>query len=428
MKRRDFLKTSATIGVTSGVAAAAGSASVFAADAVTPMQSAAGDRKLWTDTLVKIAQPVLSNLAAGTLQRNWPMEYSPTWDGRNKKCAYLEACGRLSMGLAPWLALGGDATPEGKQREQLASQLRAGIAHAVNPQSADYMLWRETSQTLVDAAYLAQAFLRAPEALWYPLDLVTRQRVLAECRALRRVNTFNSNWLLFMAMVEVFLDWADDSADQYRITTALNMIESWYVGDGWYSDGPQLHVDYYNSFVIHPMLVDVLDTQRVIAERKKQSTKAIQERYDRALKRMRRYAEFLERMISPEGTYPAFGRSITYRTAIFQALGHCAVLHQLPDEITPGQVRAGLTAVIHRMFAAPGVFDGQGWLTLGFAGHQPNIADYYSNAGSMYICSLGFNALGLPADDAFWTAPAEDWTAKKAWAGQPFKKDYAVDY
>ena len=132
MKRRDFLKTSATIGVTSGVAAAAGSASVFAADAVTPMQSAAGDRKLWTDTLVKIAQPVLSNLAAGTLQRNWPMEYSPTWDGRNKKCAYLEACGRLSMGLAPWLALGGDATPEGKQREQLASQLRAGIAHAVD--------------------------------------------------------------------------------------------------------------------------------------------------------------------------------------------------------------------------------------------------------------------------------------------------------
>ncbi|MEI6624433.1 MAG: type I-U CRISPR-associated protein Csb2 [Actinomycetes bacterium] len=303
-----------------------------------------------------------------------------------------------------------------------------GVVQSFDPSGPDYMLWHETGQTLVDSAYLAQAFLRAPATLWEPLDATAKQRVIAEFKALRRVVPPNNNWVLFMAMVEVFLHWLDEGADQYRISTALNTIESWYVGDGWYSDGPQLHVDYYNSFVIHPMLVDVLDTQRVVAERKKQSTKAIQERYDRALKRMRRYAEFLERMISPEGTYPAFGRSITYRTAIFQALGHCAVLHQLPDEITPGQVRAGLTAVIRRMFAAPGVFDAQGWLTLGFAGHQPNIADYYSNAGSMYICSLGFNALGLPADDAFWTAPAADWTAKKAWAGQPFKKDYAVDY
>ena len=428
MKRREFLKTSATIGVTSGMAAAAGSASLFAADAAAPPQTSAGDRKLWTDTLVKIAQPVLSNIAAGTLQKNWPMEYSPTWDGRNKKCAYLEAFGRLSMGLAPWLALKDDGTAEARQRAQLAAMLRAGVAQSVDPSGPDYMLWHETGQTLVDAAYLAQAFLRAPATLWEPLDATAKQRVIAEFKALRRVVPPNNNWVLFMAMVEVFLHWLDEGADQYRISTALNTIESWYVGDGWYSDGPQLHVDYYNSFVIHPMLVDFLDTQRVVAERKKQSTKAIQERYDRALKRMRRYAEFLERMISPEGTYPAFGRSITYRTAIFQALGHCAVLHQLPDEITPGQVRAGLTAVIRRMFGAPGVFDAQGWLTLGFAGHQPNIADYYSNAGSMYICSLGFNALGLPADDAFWTTPAADWTAKKAWAGQPFKKDYAVDY
>jgi hypothetical protein len=80
------------------------------------------------------------------------------------------------------------------------------------------------------------------------------------------------------------------------------------------------------------------------------------------------------------------------------------------------------------MFAAPGVFDANGWLTLGFAGHQPTIADYYSNAGSMYICALGFVPLGLPTTHAFWTAPAEDWTARKAWSGQPFKKDYAVDY
>ena len=95
-------------------------------------------------------------------------------------------------------------------------------------------------------------------------------------------------------MTESFLDWADGSGDQYRLSTILNRIESFYVGDGWYSDGPKFHMDYYNSWVIHSMLVDVLATQKLVAERKKQNTKPIQDRYDQALKRMRRYAEFNE--------------------------------------------------------------------------------------------------------------------------------------
>lgn len=428
MKRREFLKTSATLGVTSTLAVTASAVPSSAADHSAPVQDAVSDRRLWTETLFKISQPVLSNLAAGTLQRNWPMEYSPTWDGRNKKCAYLEALGRLSMGLAPWLALQADDTTEGRQRAQLASWLRAGVAQSVDPAGPDYMLWHETGQTLVDSAYLAQAFLHAPSVLWEPLDAVTKQRVITEFKGLRRVVPPNNNWVLFMAMVEVFLHWLDEGADQYRISTALNTIESWYVGDGWYSDGPQFHMDFYNSYVIHPMLVDVLATQKAVAARKQQSTVAIQARYDKALTRLIRYAEFIERMVSPEGTYPAFGRSITYRTGIFQALGYCALIKKLPEGISAGQVRAAMTAVMRRMFSAPGVFDAGGWLTLGFAGHQPNIADYYSNSGSMYICSLGFLPLGLPANDPFWTVPAEDWTAKKAWAGQPFKKDYAVDY
>lgn len=430
MKRRDFLKTSATIGATSAVTASVSALPLVAASApaADAPQDGASDRKLWADTLVRIAKPVLTNISAGTLQKNWKVEYSPTWDNRNAKVAYLEAFGRLSMGLAPWLSLGGDATPEGKQREELAAQLRAGIAHAVDPQSPDYMLWHDTAQTLVDAAYLAQALLRAPAVLWEPLDATTKQRVIAEFRGLRRVTPFDNNWVLFAGMTESFLDWVDGSGDQYRLSTILNRIESFYVGDGWYADGPKFHMDYYNSWVIHSMLVDVLNTQKFVVERRKGNVKPVQDRYDQALKRMRRYAEFNERMISPEGTFPAFGRSATYRTAAFQALEHCALLHQLPEGISPGQVRAGISAVIRRMFAMPGIFDAQGWLTLGFAGHQPNIADYYSNSGSMYICSLGFIALGLPLTDPFWSAPAEDWTQKKAWAGQPFKKDYAVDY
>jgi len=103
-------------------------------------------------------------------------------------------------------------------------------------------------------------------------------------------------------------------------------------------------------------------------------------------------------------------------------------MDKLPDGISQPQVRCAMTAIMKRMFGQEGVFTKDGWLQLGFAGHQPNIADYYSNSGSMYLTSLGFLSLGLPADHLFWTGPFTEWTSKKAWSGKPFKKDYAVDY
>ena len=77
-----------------------------------------------------------------------------------------------------------------------------------------------------------------------------------------------------------------------------------------------------------------------------------------------------------------------------------------------------------RMFSVDGNFTDKGYLQLGFAGHQPGLANYYSNNGSLYMTSLVFMPLGLPATHPFWTAPAEQWTSQKAWSGQPFREDY----
>src|SRR4029450_3259385 len=69
-----------------------------------------------------------------------------------------------------------------------------------------------------------------------------------------------NNWLLFSAMVEAALARLGAAWDRMRVDYALRQHEQWYRGDGVYGDGPELHWDYYNSFVIHPMLVDVLAT------------------------------------------------------------------------------------------------------------------------------------------------------------------------
>lgn len=381
----------------------------------------AEDRLYWANLLYKMTYPVIHNLAEGTLRKNMPLETPPNYFLKVEKVTYMEAIGRTLAGVAPWLALPDDDTKEGALRKQLKADLLRGLPRCVDPSSSDYLNFRTESQPIVDAAFIAHGFLRAPKALWEPLDTVTKKRFVEEFSSLRNRKASYSNWLLFSGIIECFLMSIGEQYDPVRIDIAIRKMKEWYVGDGWYSDGPKFSMDYYNSFVIHPMLVDMLK----ICSEKKFST---QEEYETAVKRMVRHAEFLERLISPEGTYPAFGRSITYRTGAFQALAQTALMEKLPEHVSPAQVRCGLTKIMHNMFDHSANFDKNNWLILGFNGIQPMIADQYTSTGSLYLATLGFLPLGLPADNHFWTDAAADWTAKKAWSGQPTKKDYKVEY
>jgi hypothetical protein len=392
----------------------------------------AQDRAYWVKLAYTMAAPVLENMANGTLQKNMKLELSPSWDNRDKKVAYMECFGRLMAGITPWLTLPDDDTAEGKQRKQLREWALKAYANAVDPESPDYLGWRSGGQTLVDAAYVVESLLRGYDALWVPLDSVTKQRYIKELQGLRRYDPCTTNWLLFCAMEESFLMKIGASYDQYRIHMAMNKVEEWYVGDGWYSDGAAFAFDYYNSYVIQPMYLECL---QMIKEkypndswicRSNGSENGVQKRYANVLKRMQKYGVILERFISPEGTFPVVGRSITYRMAVMQPLALLAWKKLLPDELHNGQVRAGLTAVMKRMFEGKGQtnFTSDGYLTIGFVGSHPNTADWYTNNGSLYMTSLAFMPLGLPADDAFWTDAPEKWTSKKAWEGDDFPKDH----
>ena len=381
------------------------------------------DRELWAGILYQMAAPVLSNMSEGKLQENMLVELSPTWDGRDKRVTYMECFGRLMAGLAPWLSLPDDDTAEGIQRKQLREWALKSYAQSVDPESKDYLLWRKEGQPLVDAAYIAESFLRGYDALWVPLDDLTKQRYIAEFQQLRRVDPPYTNWLLFSSTVECFLKKAGAQTDYYRITSALRKVDEWYVGDGWYSDGEDFAFDYYNSFVIHPMYVECLE---VMTNGGKQNIWNVKGgNFPNALKRMQRFGMILERFVSPEGTFPVFGRSITYRTGVLQPLALLSLRGWLPKELPAGQVRAAMTAVIQRMFGDNRNLNAEGYLTLGFNGSQPNISDWYTNNGSLYLASLAFLPLGLPADAPFWTDAPQPWTSKKAWGGEDFPKDHA---
>lgn len=379
------------------------------------------DRDYWTSLAYSMAAPVLSNMAEGTLQKNMLVEVSPNWDGRDIKVTYMEAFGRLMAGIAPWLSLPDDDTPECTQRKQLRQWALASYRNAVDPDSPDCLLWSGQGQALVDAAYVAESFLRAYDALWAPLDDITKQRYIEAFKGLRRIDPPYTNWLLFSSTIESFLAKTGAECDEYRVNSAIRKVEEWYTGDGWYADGPAFAFDYYSSYVFHPMY---LETLQAMIDSGRYTRIHYGKHYDRALKRAQKFSIVLERLISPEGTFPVFGRSIPYRMAAMQPLALMAWYGRLPDGLTDGQVRSALTTVMHRMFDGKENFNEKGFLTIGFTGRQPNVADWYTNNGSLYMTSLAFLPLGLPPTHPFWSDAPLAWTSQKAWGAQPFPKDH----
>jgi len=375
------------------------------------------ERAYLIKSLVRIADPVLTALSKNELKQLMPMEAKT---GDRKNYTYLEAFGRLLAGMAPWLELGPDQTPEGVLRKKYIELARTGLHNATDPNSPDFMNFNKGAQPVVDAAFLAQALLRAPRQLWEPLDAPTKANIIAAFKSSRVITPGYNNWLLFSATIEAALLKFDNYGDRMRMDYAIKQHQLWYKGDGLYGDGADFHWDYYNSFVIQPMLLDVLQSLQNAGIDQKST-------YDTVLKRARRYAAIQERLISPEGTYPPIGRSLAYRFGAFQLLSKIALIHALPDAVKPQQVRAALYTLIKRQLEAPGTFDDKGWLQVGLYGHQPDIGEGYISTGSLYLCSEAFLILGLPPSDEFWQKADEDWTAKKVWKGTDVETDHAID-
>ena len=375
-------------------------------------------RKQWIDAMCKIVTPVLDMLEQGKLKQSLPL----TFHEERKAFAPLEAFGRSMLGLAPWLEADSEILDEEERTRQAVYRAKAVrcIEMATNPESPDFMLFDEGGQPLVDAAFLAHALVRAPKALAAALPEETRKHLADALRSTRKIPAYNSNWLFFSAMVEAGLYVIGEPYDIMRVIYPMRVFQQWYKGDGIYGDGAMFHWDYYNSFVIQPMYVDLVRLFENEHEEIRQMKHVV-------LKRAARYASQLERMIGPEGSYPIIGRSICYRFGAFQMLSQAALEHMLEPHISPASVRCGLSAVIARVMSSPDLFDKNGWLRPGVFGYQPELAEEYINIGSLYLCSAVFLPLGLAPQDAFWSAPDEEWSAKKVWAGGHIVIDHAQD-
>src|ERR1700761_3469107 len=239
----------------------------------------------------------------------------------------IECFARTFCGIAPWAN-----KPEESKR--IAYQL-LHIGLSLLPKGG-----MSNKQYLVEAAYLCMGFLRAPD-LWHTVGSHYQNLFIDFISQAKLIHAQNNNWVLFPAMIETFEMVYLSTGNINIVGSALAQMENWYAGDGFYKDGPDFQMDYYNSYVIHPMIMEIVSQWM-------NPPNTIDFGYTIYAKRARRYAIYLENLISPEATFPIMGRSSVYRYAAFAHLSDMLRRGMLEEDFSIG-ARTALSNVIVRM-------------------------------------------------------------------------------
>lgn len=366
----------------------------------------------WKKCMLKIAKPVLESCASDNLKKNMPL-YSNNVE-RAEKYSHLEALGRTILGISLWI----ENETEDVDKEIIRELAIKSIVNAVNENANDYMNWDQGDQPLVDAAFMALGILQAKEQLWHKLPRETKNKLMHEMKKTRKIAPWRSNWILFSAIIEVFIYEfeGEDSCVKSVIDYAVSQFEQWYVGDGFYKDGDSFHFDYYESIVIHPFLLEI-------------SKRIPWIQHEKYITRSLRYSKILLNLINKDGTYPLIGRSLCYRGGVFHLLAKIAGENLMKENVNENikvngnEIRASLTAVLNKYMNAD-LFDSEGWLKVGVVSQQFGLAEEYVNTGSLYMFMSMFLVLG---NDEIWNGEKCFGSSLRAWDGVDVQFDNSLE-
>lgn len=309
----------------------------------------------------------------------------------DKPAIELEGFSRPLWALAPYW-LGG-----GQGAEDLAALYRRGLASGSDPQHPEY--WGDTKdydQCFVEMAAIACAILEVPEKVWEPLSPAAKQNLARWLDTINHNYIPRCNWLFFQVLVNLALDSVGMPCDLAASERSLQEIDSWYVGDGWYSDGPSAvkpQKDYYIPWaiqyygVLYSVFAQARDPQRAALYR------------ERALVFGRQFAHWFD----TDGAALPFGRSLAYRFGQCAFYSACvwAGLEPLPLPVMKGIIVRNL-----QWWMEKPIFDRDGVLTVGYCYPNFYMAEQYNAPGSPYWGMKSFLLLALPGDHPFWAAPA----------------------
>ncbi|WP_203903700.1 DUF2264 domain-containing protein [Virgisporangium aliadipatigenens] len=278
----------------------------------------------------------------------------------------------------------------------LAHWYAEGIDAGTDPASPEaWPRLADVPQARVEAASIAIALHESRAVLWDALDDRVRARVvdwLAE--AVGRTDYPQCNWLWFQNVVEAFLRSVGGPWSSSDLERNIAATESWYRGDGWYTDGHGRHFDWYAGWAMnfYPLWYCRMSGPYV--------DEATWARYR---ERLRAYLDGVQHLYSPGGAPLHQGRSLTYRHAALAPVWAGAVFDATP--LSPGRTRRLANGVL-RYFTGARLGD-DGLQPIGWRGAFPAIRQPYSGAGSPYWSGKAFAGLVLAPDHPVWTDAEE---------------------
>lgn len=333
----------------------------------------------YTDILLKLLEPLKAYYSESCAQLNLGGHQA----GYGNKVAGMEGFLRVLWGLVPYWKSNPEST-------YLLDIYQQGIANGVNPEHKDY--WgnlHNKDQRMVEIAALSYALLSVPDKLWLPLKQQDKDHLAAWLCQINHYTQAENNWQFFKVMANIALKKLGMRYDQDQIDNAIQKYESFYLGNGWYSDGKRPQKDYYISAGIHfYSLLYAVFMEDEDAERAKLYK-------DRA----KIFAETFIYWFDEDGRALPFGRSLTYRfvqTAFFSVY-LLAGIDGLPMDVIKGIITRNLET-----WMSQPICDNAGVLTTGY--YYPNLimSEGYNAPGSPYWCLKTFLLLELPDTHPFW--------------------------
>lgn len=314
----------------------------------------------------------------------WPSYYDPSSDP-------IEGFSRVMPLFGAWCASGRATTlrlPDGSMLS-LPDAFRKGLLAGTDPHGPGY--WGSstagTNQRTVEAADIALALWLFRDSVWRNLPPRKRDAVAAWLALLDRQPTLDNNWHLFYVLADRVLTALGHPGLISGAAAHYRRAKEFHLGDGWFTDGPGGHIDFYNAWAFHYLLtwIDRIDPN-----------------WDHAFIHdcQRRFTTSYRYLVGPQGV-PIMGRSIPYRLAVPAPLVAAAADPQAP--IAPAEARRALDAVWH-YFVRRGALR-HGTATQGYFGPDPRLVDRYAGpASSLWSLRSLVMAFWFPPTHPFWRA------------------------
>jgi hypothetical protein len=329
--------------------------------------------------VVDLVEPVVAHFSPGGARARlgtFGAHFAP-------RVAELEGYARPLWGIVPLVAGGGTFDHWDRWVD--------GLAHGTDPESAEY--WgpcaEDIDQRMVEMAAIGFALAFAPEHLWDPLTGRQRDQVVAWLRGIEQHEPARNNWQFFRLLVQMGFERVGVDFERATRSQSVELVDSFAIADGWYTDGAGGNIDWYVPFALH--------TYGLVLAASGLGDRDAAARY---VERARQFAPQFREWFAPDGGAIPFGRSLTYRMAQGSFWGALALADV--DALAWSEVR-GLALRHLRWWSRRPISDRDGVVSVGYGYDNRRMAESYNSAGSPYWCMKAFLMLAAPDHHPFWT-------------------------